>query len=143
MALSAEAVVPAFAAGAIEDKDENVYVNLNQDGSVSGIYVVNEYTLGADTEIVDYGDYSAVKNLSTEDEILLEDGKVTVNAAKGKFLYQGDMADTTLPWLIDISIRWTAKKLPRKSFLAKAERLKISVSVKDNPASDDEFLTII
>ena len=26
-------------------KDENVYVNLNMDGSVSGVYVVNEYNL--------------------------------------------------------------------------------------------------
>ena len=25
--------------------DENVYVNLNMDGSVSGVYVVNEYNL--------------------------------------------------------------------------------------------------
>ena len=139
VALSAEAVVPAFAAGAIEDKDENVYVNLNQDGSVSGIYVVNEYTLGADTEIVDYGDYSAVKNLSTEDEILLEDGKVTVNAAKGKFLYQGDMADTTLPWLIDISYTLDGKEITAEELPGKSGALKISVSVKDNPASDDEF----
>ena len=139
VALSAEAVVPAFAAGAIEDKDENVYVNLNQDGSVSGIYVVNEYTLGADTEIVDYGDYSAVKNLSTEDEILLEDGKVTVNAAKGKFLYQGDMADTTLPWLIDISYTLDGKENTAEELPGKSGALKISVSVKDNPASDDEF----
>ena len=40
------------------------------DGSVADVYVVNEYMLDADTDIVDYGEYSSVENLSSEEEII-------------------------------------------------------------------------
>lgn len=60
-------------------KDENVYVNLNQDGSVGGMYVVNEFDMAEDGAILDYGNYSAVKNLTTNEEIQMEDGKITAN----------------------------------------------------------------
>ena len=55
-------------------KDENVYVTLLEDGSVDGIYVINEYVLEEGAELVDYGDYTEVKNLSSEDEITYENG---------------------------------------------------------------------
>ena len=56
-ALLAGSAVPALAAEENTPKDENVYVNLNQDGSVDGIYVVNAYRLDTDTQIVDNGNY--------------------------------------------------------------------------------------
>lgn len=61
--ISASAAVPNT------QKDENVYANLNQDGSVDGIYVVNAYLLDKETDIVDYGKYDSVKNLTTDAEI--------------------------------------------------------------------------
>ena len=63
--LTAGSIYPAAAAGQ-PMKDENVYVNLNQDGSVSDIYVVNEYMLDEDCVIEDYGDYTNLKNLSSK-----------------------------------------------------------------------------
>ena len=48
-------------------KDENIYVNLNQDGSVSQIHVVNEFDLDSDASIRDYGVYSSVKNLTSNE----------------------------------------------------------------------------
>lgn len=59
----------AAAAGSDIPKDENVYVNLNQDGSVDGIYVVNAFRLEKETDIVDYGKYDSVKNLTTDEEL--------------------------------------------------------------------------
>ena len=64
--LFAGSVAPVYAAEENTPKDENVYVNLNQDGSVDGIYVVNAYRLDADTQIVDYGNYESVKNLTSD-----------------------------------------------------------------------------
>lgn len=55
--------LPVFAAADNTEKDENIYVNLNQDGSVAGIYVVNEFELKEDSKIVDYGTYDEVRNL--------------------------------------------------------------------------------
>ena len=68
-ALAAGMVLSVYADEAAV-KDENVYVNLNGDGSVADVYVVNEYMLDADTDIVDYGEYSSVENLSSEEEII-------------------------------------------------------------------------
>lgn len=45
-ALAAGMVLPVYADEAAV-KDENVYVNLNGDGSVADVYVVNEYMLDA------------------------------------------------------------------------------------------------
>ena len=42
-------------------KEENVYASLEEDGTVSGVYVVNEYDLEKDTRITDYGDYTELK----------------------------------------------------------------------------------
>ena len=52
-------VTPAFAAQKNTQKEENVYVNLKEDGSVDGVYVVNAYDLKKDQKVLDYGDYTA------------------------------------------------------------------------------------
>ncbi|MDO4339309.1 MAG: hypothetical protein Q4C91_14685 [Eubacteriales bacterium] len=137
-ALTAGAVLPAYGAEPA-GKDENVYVNLNQDGSVANIYVVNEYMLEEDTSLVDYGDYSSVKNLSSEEEIAMDNGKVTVNAASGKFFYQGKLKDTELPWVIGISYKLDGREVTAEELAGAAGKLEIQVKVKDNPDSDDQF----
>ena len=104
-------------------KDENVYVNLNMDGSVSGVYVVNEYNLTEKTEITDYGNYASVKNLSSDDTITLSGDKVQVEAPAGKLYYQDNLNGTKIPWNIEITYELDGQ----------------SLSVKDNKNSDDEF----
>ena len=47
--------VSAFANQANTPKEEVVYVNLNSDGSVKEIYVVNIFELDADGKVIDYG----------------------------------------------------------------------------------------
>ena len=51
-------------------KQEVVYVNLSSDGSVKDIYVVNIFDLNEDGEVVDYGDYEELRNMSSDDEIV-------------------------------------------------------------------------
>lgn len=140
VAIAANAgVLPALAETTDPQKDENVYVNLNTDGSVSGVYVVNEYELSNQTALTDYGNYTAVKNLSSDDEITLSGNKVQVEAPAGKFYYQGDMDGTEIPWNISISYELDGQKLSAEELAGKSGKLKISLSVKDNPDSDDEF----
>ena len=47
----------ALAAPVTAKKDENVYVNLNKNGSVERIYVVNAFEVESAGTITDYGDY--------------------------------------------------------------------------------------
>jgi putative membrane protein len=120
-------------------KDENVYVNLNMDGSVSGVYVVNEYNLTEKTEITDYGNYASVKNLSSDDTITLSGDKVQVEAPAGKLYYQDNLNGTKIPWNIEITYELDGQKISADELAGKDGKLKISLSVKDNKDSDDEF----
>ena len=52
--LTAVNALPVMAAESPE-KEENVYASLADDGTVEGIYVVNEYDLEKDTKITDTG----------------------------------------------------------------------------------------
>ena len=65
------------------EKEENIYANLSKDGEVEGIYVVNGYELSRKTDIVDYGDYTAVRNLTSSSEIRNQDGRIETSADQG------------------------------------------------------------
>ena len=68
-------ITPAMAASNTK-KEENIYVNLDDSGSIDGVYVVNAYELKKDQKITDYGNYASVKNLSSDDTITLSGDKV-------------------------------------------------------------------
>ena len=57
--------ISAFAASENTPKEEVVYINLNADGSVKEINVVNIFDLNADGKIIDYGKYESVRNMTT------------------------------------------------------------------------------
>lgn len=120
-------------------KDENVYVTLQGDGSVDGIYVINEYVLEEAAELVDYGDYAEVKNLSSEDEITLDQGCVRVTAPAGRFYYQGMLQDTQLPWNISIAYYLDGEKLSAEELAGKSGSLKLVLEIRENEAAEDLF----
>lgn len=121
------------------EKDENVYVSLNDDGGVAGVYVVNEYDLDEDTELTDYGDYVQVENLTSDVRMTLENGVVTVNASKGKFYYKGILEDKSIPWDISITYLLDGKKITTDELAGKSGSLKILLEVKENPESVEGF----
>lgn len=113
-------------------KEENVYASLEEDGTVSGVYVVNEYDLEKDTKITDYGDYTEVTNLTTEDKIEKSAGGYTVEGKKGKFYYQGNLETKELPWKIQISYYLNGEKKNPKELAGESGNLEIRISVKKN-----------
>ena len=130
----------AYADVNANNKEENVYINLKDDGSVEGIYVVNEFDAGNQTTITDYGKYSSVLNLSTNEEIKVNGDMITFNTdANGMFYYQGNMESTKIPWNIDISYYLDDKEVQASSLAGKSGKLKIAISIKDNKDMDDTF----
>ncbi|MGN0240403.1 MAG: hypothetical protein ACI4CS_01835, partial [Candidatus Weimeria sp.] len=127
------------AAAADTGKEENVYANLEEDGSVRGIYVVNSYDLDSDTEIVDYGDYSSVKNLSSDEKINVSGDKITVAAEKGKFYYQGNLTTKDLPWNITLHYYLDGKEVEASDLAGASGRLKITIGVSENSSVDSDF----
>lgn len=88
-------------------KDETVYVNLNHDGSVSNISVVNRLS-GTSTEeyFVDYGKYEYIKNLSGNEKPIVEEDKVKwpTSLLKGNNIYYEGSIEKELP--INIKIKY-------------------------------------
>ena len=129
----------AAAAGSDIPKDENVYVNLNQDGSVDGIYVVNAFRLEKETDIVDYGKYDSVKNLTTDEELTKKGDAITTTAPAGNFFYQGNLKTKEMPWEITIHYYLDGKEMQADELAGKNGSLKITIHVGKNDSVDEEF----
>ncbi len=138
-AVTMNTVLPVYGADAAITKDENVYVTLNQDGSVSGIYVVNEFSSENGGEISDYGVYSEVKNLTDQSEITVEDDRITATMAEDKFYYQGNMEEGELPWDIRIRYYLDEEEVDAGALGGASGDLKIVIETKQNPDGEETF----
>lgn len=134
--LLTSASLPAFAADVPSQKEEVVYGILNTDGGVNQIYVVNSFLGG---EIVDYGDYTAVKNLTTSEALTLNGDKITVATVADRLYYQGTMTSKELPWQFTVTYHLDGKQLPAEELGGKSGKLEIRISVVQNDKINDTF----
>ncbi|WP_421383206.1 YhgE/Pip domain-containing protein [Bacillus salacetis] len=147
-ALAAMVVLPSFLShpaqaateGRVASKDEVVYATLNASGELDNIYVVNTLEVAKAGDVLDYGEYSSVKNLTDLTDITQEGQKVELEAPEGKFYYQGNMdKDTELPWDVTVSYLLDGKKVKPEELAGKTGHLEISVDVKENKEGDSVF----
>jgi len=127
---------PVTAEPLSSNKEEVIYGILDEYGQVQQIYAINSFNQG---NIIDYGTYSEVKNLSTNDEITIEDDLITVNSDTQRLHYQGTMDSKTLPWIINIQYLLDKEILQSDKIAGKSGEVEIKISVKPNPLSDSFF----
>lgn len=136
-----------FAASAAA-KEEVVYANLDKNGGVEGVYVVNifgysELVDAVDANpnepvIVDYGDYTTVKNLvSTEPLVKTGNDEYTIYLnpdvpADGKLYYQGNTKNI-IPWIIDVAFFLDGKEISAEEVAGAAGHVTIHVNIYENP----------
>ena len=137
--LGAGSVLPVLASDNEILKDENVYVTLREDGTVSDVYVVNEFTSTSDSEVTDYGNYSSVKNLTTDSEITQNGDQVYVDVTKGKFYYQGNLETKDIPWNISISYKLNGKEISASDLAGKSGHIEITIKTTENKNCNDVF----
>ena len=131
---------PVWAAEqASSPKEENVYVTLNQEGNVENVYVVNLFNLAQDGSIQDYGNYSAIKNLSNEQTIKQNQDEISVDAQKGSFYYQGNLESQQIPWNIKLTYLLDGKEISPQELGGKSGHLKIKGSVTQNKEVKGNF----
>lgn len=133
--------VPAFGAQPPQ-KDEVIYINLDPEGKEGTIYVVNSYDLTQETVITDYGNYRAVKNLTTTAELKQSGDTVTVTAPAGKFYYQGELDGgriKDLPWRVSVKYYLDGKETPSAQIAGASGRLEIRGSLTLNPDADPVY----
>ena len=120
-------------------KEEVIYVRLLNDGAVDEIYVVNSFMLGKNREILDYGNYSYVQNLSNTDTLRLKDGVVTIDTQDDRLYYEGFLLDAELPWKFTITYRLNGQTMTPQDLGGKSGRLEIAISTSFNPRGNREF----
>ena len=119
--------------GAVASKDEVVYATLDASGNVNEAYVVNVLDVTKEGTVVDYGNYSSLKNLTDLSTLEQDDSSVRIEAPKGKFYYQGTMNDgSKLPWDITISYLLDGKKVDPKELAGEEGHIEIGIQTSAN-----------
>ncbi|MGM0842721.1 MAG: YhgE/Pip domain-containing protein [Bacillota bacterium] len=134
--------VPAQAAmeGKVTSKDEVVYATLDAAGDLDSIYVVNTFEVARAGKILDYGEFSSVKNLTDLKKLELEGQKIEMDAPEGKFTYQGNMnEDTKLPWNVTVSYSLDGKKIDPSQLAGKSGHLEINIDTAENKNAGTVF----
>lgn len=132
------AAAPAYAEERPEpsEKEEVVYATLNADGSLDSTYVVNSFAGG---NITDYGNYSAVKMLNTDDAIQQQGDEITFSTDEEKVYYQGDLPDAQLPWNISLTYSLDGKEVAPEELAGSSGALEIHFKVTENPECTGNF----
>lgn len=128
-----------FAAEANTPKEEVVYINLNADGSVKEINVVNIFDLDEDGKIIDYGSYESLRNMTTIDTIDYHDNKVTIDTEAGKLYYEGKLGDNVMPWTITIKYFMDGKEYTADQIAGMSGKLEIKMSIRKNGKCNSSF----
>lgn len=126
--------------GAISSKDEVIYANLQTNGSVDELYVVNALEVKEEGTILDYGSYDRITNLTDLSEITQNDNEIELQAPTGMFYYQGNLEQQTqLPWEFDITYSLNDEQLDGADLLGKDGELELAIHVKQNEDIDPAF----
>ena len=120
-------------------KEEVVYVNLNANGAVEEINVVNIFNLPEGGTITDYGAYESLRNMTSTDPIKYKLDTVTIDATPGKLYYEGKLSSTVIPWNIDVRYYLDGQELTAKEVAGKSGNLKIAIDISRNQNSDTNF----
>lgn len=118
------------------DKEEVVYVNLNNNGLVDKVYAVNIFN---SKNIVDYGDYSEVRNMNTNDVLNYSNGKIVTTNSSDKLYYEGVLENAEIPWNIDISYYLNGEKISADKLAGSAGSLEIKISISSNEKCNSVF----
>ena len=126
----------ALAAENTQEKEEVVYAILDNSGKVDGLYVVNSFT---SHDVVDYGDYENIKNLTTTDEITQDGDKISFHTDADKIYYQGDLKTKEIPWNIEIHYWMDGTEYSAEDLAGKSGKLKITMEITENKKCDVSF----
>lgn len=131
--------IPSFALSADTPKEEVVYVNLNYDGSVDATYVVNIFDLTEDGQIIDYGDYTALRQLTDSGTIEMENERIKIDAKAGKLFYEGKLGRNSIPWLFNIRYFLDGVEYKASDLGGKSGPLEICMNIDENKDAKNEF----
>ena len=133
-------LVLALFTGCAAAKEEVIYANLDASGDVEGVYALNIFDVPEKTVIVEHGAYTDVKNLVSREEIVKTgDDSYTVEFGPGKLYLQGNLADTDLPWIFEITYALDGKQMSPEEIAGRAGHVTMHIRIFGNPDGDAFF----
>ncbi|MDO4545950.1 MAG: hypothetical protein Q4C25_07315 [Bacillota bacterium] len=123
-------------------KEEVIYGNLKHDGSLSKIYVVNILEGDAAESgklLIDYGDYTRVKNLTSEAEIAIDGDLIQIETDEEILYYEGTLETAELPWRIEIRYFLDGTACTARELAGVSGEVRIALSIKENPKCSGSY----
>lgn len=117
-------------------KEEVIYIMTDANGDVENVNAVNIFAGG---DVTDYGDYSSVKMLTTNDAINQDGDTITFSSDADKVYYQGTMKDAQTPWNIKIQYYMDGTEYTPEEIAGKSGKLKIHFQVTENKQCREEY----
>ncbi|WP_368505267.1 YhgE/Pip domain-containing protein [Alkalihalophilus sp. As8PL] len=137
---SSETDEQASTEGEVTSKDEVVYAKLDANGELEEVYVVNTLNVSEAGEIVDYGTYSSLNNLTDMSELIRADDHVEIEAQEGRFYYQGNMSgESKLPWDLSITYLLDGDEITPEELAGKEGSLELKIETSANETVDPVF----
>ncbi|MEF9989105.1 MAG: hypothetical protein RR716_01155 [Christensenellaceae bacterium] len=122
---------PAFAAD--QSKDETIYANLNYDGSVQDITIVNRLSSETpQTEFVDYGSYTNLQNLTNDVVAQVSEDQISFTTQALNELYYQGTASGELPYLLHITYTLDGKKVDAQALAGASGKCEIAIKITQN-----------
>jgi X-X-X-Leu-X-X-Gly heptad repeat protein len=125
--------------GTVASKEEVIYATLDPSGKTKQIYTVNILNVTKQGMISDFGSFTSTKNLTSMNEVVYDEDKISVEALPGRFYYQGDMDSLNLPWDIEVTYSLDTVKQTAKDLAGKSGPLEIVITTKPNAEVDSTF----
>lgn len=126
--------------GEFSTKDEVIYGKLDAQGNVQNMYVVNSFHITEPGRLIDYGDYTDVRNL-TDLSKMNQSGKnkIQFQADDEEFYYQGELNNKPLPWDISITYFLNGKEITPSELAGKSGQLEIHIDTSANKDVNQVF----
>ena len=139
LTISLLAAVPALGA---ENKDESIYASLGYDGSVRTLHAVSRFTdIPAEEPLIDYGRFGDVKNLTTQDQPVIEDDRVIWDLGEQppKEFYSQASVDKALPYTVELRYMLDGEYVNGDTLGGATGHITIEMDIRPNPDCDEDL----
>lgn len=123
--------------------DEAMYVNLDYYGKAENVSVVKSYSMNGTKEVVDYGDYTDIINMTNYAQAKTEDGKISFNFDEevDRFYFEGKLKNNqaNLPWNFDVTYKLNGVQTVAEQLAGKAGLVEIDIHAIPNPNTNPYY----
>ena len=120
-------------------KNETIYVNMDYYGIPTETQVVNGYRIDGQSQIVDYGNYSNITNLTNYAKPTIDGDQITWNLDEDvtNFYYQGTLSEIELPWHFTIRYKLNGVETKAEELAGASGMIETIIDVTPNENVSD------